>query len=65
MYDSTHTARMNSSFRFLRYWGNSSTMAVMKPSMVQNWESRPRKSNMKKKQQDQKGEKGIWRTALG
>lgn len=65
MYDSTHTAKMNSSFLFLRYWGNSSTMAVMKPSMVQNWESRPRKSSMKKKQQDQKGEKGIWRTALG
>ena len=40
-------------------------MAVMKPSMVQNWESRPRKRSMKKKQQDQKGESGIWRTALG
>ena len=40
-------------------------MAVMKPSMVQNWESRPRNMSMKKKRQLQRGERGIWRTALG
>ena len=40
-------------------------MAVMKPSMVQNWESSPRNINMKKKQADQTGENGICSTALG
>ena len=40
-------------------------MAVMKPSMVQNWESSPRNISMKKKQQLQNGEKGICSTALG
>ena len=48
-----------------KYFGNSSTMAVMKPSIVQNWESRPRNISMKKKQADQTGEKGICSTALG
>ena len=37
----------------------------MKPSIVQNCESSPRNINIKKKQADQTGEKGIWSTALG
>ena len=49
----------------LRCLGYSSTMAVMTPSMVQNCESRPRNMSMKKKRQLQRGERGIWRTALG
>jgi len=36
-YEIKHTIAMNNSFRFLSSRGHSSTAAVMKPSMVQNW----------------------------
>jgi len=36
-YEIKHTIAINNSFRFLSSRGHSSTAAVMKPSMVQNW----------------------------
>jgi len=49
----------------LRYFGYSSTIAVMTPSIVQNWESSPRNISMKKKRQLHTWERGICSTALG
>jgi len=40
MYDKMHTNAMKSSLRFRSRWGHSSTMAVINPSMVQNYEQK-------------------------
>lgn len=56
---------INISFRLLNNCGHSSTMAVIKPSIVQNWESRPISSNMKKKRHAHNGAPGICSTADG
>jgi hypothetical protein len=56
---------MKASFRRRRRCGHSSTMAVMKPSSVQNWESSPMKRSMMKKRQDQREGSGSWRIADG
>lgn len=57
-YDRKHTIAMNISFRFLSSPGHSSTIAVINPSMVQNWESRPISNIMRKNKQAQRGEPG-------
>jgi hypothetical protein len=59
------TIAMNISFFLRNKCGHSSTMAVMKPSIVQNWESRPMSSSMKKNNADQSGEPGSCKTADG
>jgi hypothetical protein len=64
-YDMTQVMAMKISFLLLRSLGHSSITAVMKPSMVQNWLSRPMRSSMKKKRQDQRGAPGSWSTADG
>lgn len=56
---------MKISLRRRSRYGHSSTMAVMKPSIVQNCESRPMRSSMKKKRQAQMGEPGSFSTADG
>jgi len=40
MYDKTHTIAMKNSLRLRSRWGHSSTIAVIKPSMVQNCEQK-------------------------
>lgn len=56
---------MKPSFRRRKRCGHSSTIAVMNPSSVQNCESNPIKSNMKKKRHDQSDGNGSCRTADG
>jgi hypothetical protein len=56
---------MKISLRLRRSLGHSSTIAVMKPSIVQNCESRPMRSSMKKNRQDQSGAPGSCKTAEG
>lgn len=56
---------MKISFLFLNNTGHSSITAVMKPSIVQNWLSRPMRRSMKKKRHDQSGAPGSWSTADG
>lgn len=46
-------------------FGHSSITAVMNPSIVQNWLSRPMRSSMKKNRQDQSGAPGSCSTAEG
>jgi len=47
------------------YAFQENTIAVTKPSIVQNWESSPMSNNMKKNRHDQSGAPGSWRTADG
>ncbi|CRL08263.1 CLUMA_CG021169, isoform A [Clunio marinus] len=61
----TQTIAMKISLRLLKSLGHSSTIAVMKPSIVQNCESRPIRRSIKKKRHDQSGAPGSWRTADG
>ena len=64
-YERKQTIAMKISFRFRSKWGHSSMIAVTKPSMVQNCESRPMRRIMKKNKQAHKGDPGSWRTAEG
>lgn len=56
---------MKISFLLRKSNGHSSTIAVMKPSIVQNCESRPISSNIKKKRHAHIGAPGICSTAEG
>ena len=56
---------MNSGRYLRRYMGYSSTIAVMKPSTVQNWLSNPRSKTIKKNMTDHACESGIRVTASG
>lgn len=64
-YDSPQTTAMNTSFLFRNKWGHSSTTAVTKPSIVQNWESRPISKIIKKNKHAHRGEPGNCNTAEG
>ena len=46
-YDTMHTTRINHSLRFRNKCGHSSTQAVMKPSIVQNWGTNHRQCDAK------------------
>lgn len=59
------TIPMKTSLRRRRSSGHSSTIAVMKPSIVQNCESRPMRSSMKKNKHAHRGEPGSFKTADG
>lgn len=65
MYDNIQVMAMNISLRFRSNPGHSSMMAVTKPSMVQNCESKPMSSSMKKNRQDHRAEPGSCSTAEG
>lgn len=64
-YDKKQTTAMNNSFLLRNKWGHSSMMAVTKPSMVQNCESKPISRIMKKNKQAHSGDPGNCKTAEG
>ena len=56
---------MKISLRLRNNCGHSSTMAVIKPSMVQNCESKPISNSIKKNKHDHNAEPGNCNTADG
>lgn len=64
-YDTRQIMKMNSSLRGRKVLGYSSTTAVMKPSKVQNCESKPNMTIIRKNNTDHSGDTGNCRTADG
>ena len=60
-----HMTAVNWSLRGLRYLGQLSTKPTIRDSRMQNWESKPRASSMRKKQMDQRAEGASCSTTSG
>ena len=60
-----HKTAMNSSLRFFKKRGYSSTRPVTTASNMANWVSSPNVNNMKKNNTAQNGEIGIWAIPSG
>lgn len=65
IYDNPQTIAINISFRLRNKWGHSSMTAVINPSIVQNCESKPIRSIIKKNRHDHNGAPGSCSTADG